>query len=803
MLKLLNEDSELYYQPKNADITLKKHQLAMLKRCITIESIPNNNYGIMNDKPGTGKTYVILGLIAETLQENSTNIIIVPQNIYSQWCISIEKFSKKITYKKFINYENIIQLYIKPEILNESNIILTTSSYYNIISTTLSSLNISINRVFFDEIDSISNIICNNINANFLWFVSASFDKDSLGYFKIDNNNIDDITCKCDNSFIDSNIYLELPVKKYYLCKNIYIDNILENVISEKELSGLNAMDYTLHNKDFEKMKAKNEKDVIEIILQSRKSIIKFDESQINDSKKNIEIYNEFKNNKILNEEEYKKNIDSINIIYDFKEYILNITLDFNTITKSYVNLIINDYKDGEKIIREERNDEIKSLKSTLDSVIELLYNMNTIDKICSEYYIRKTNNASIDNLKVNLKTLIILIDDIYKIVFKINDVETIDFYDYVVNIKDYINSLNNSLLNFEQSQKAENQLNIYNKIIEICSKNIEDNQRKINLIYERLMENNCCTVCYDDFIEKYDKKIYITSTCCNNKVCEDCINNWYSRDKSSCIFCNSENKSKDDHLFFEKNEKNMDDNNEDIIDNVMNDKNIQLEIEKYSNNKNIFLKEFIENIDKKSKVIIFSDYSHVFHYIIDICNKYDIKHVDLDKGNIKDIDNVVNEYKYGNAQILLSNSTLFGCGMNFENSSHILFVHKMDCEIEQQVIGRAQRMGRKSILEIIYLQHENELEHTRKSKSNYINNYELNKSSELEGYYNEQQYYNLIENIQHFNFDEINPLTSNISSNEILDLEFETQCTEINNFINLHEEYIDVNLEELISNLH
>ena len=817
MLKLLNEDSELYSQPKNADITLKKHQLAMLKKCITIESIPNNNYGIMNDKPGTGKTYVILGLIAETLQENSTNIIIVPQNIYSQWCTSIERFSKKITYKKFINYDNIIQLYTKPEILYESNIILTTSSYYHIISTTLSSLNININRVFFDEIDSISNIITTNINSNFLWFVSASFDKDSLGYFKIDDINIDDITCKCNNSFIDSNIYLELPIKKYYLCKNIYIDNILENVISEKELSGLNAMDYTLHNKDFEKMKAKNEKDVIEIILQSRKSIIKFDESQIEDSKKNIIIYNEFKNNKILNEEEYKKNIDNINIIYNFKECILNVTSNFDIITKSYVNLIINDYKDGEKIIREERNDEIKSLKSTLDNVIELLYNMNTIDKICKEYYSNKVSCASIDNLKVNLKTFIIMIDDIYKIVFKINDeniVESMDFYDSVVNIKDYINSLNNSLLDFEKSQKAENQLNIYNKIIEICSKNIEDNQKKINLIYERLMENNCCTVCYDDFVEKYDKKIYITSTCCNNKVCEDCINNWYSRDKSSCIFCNSENKSKDDHLFFEKNEKKNMDNNDDNEknennENINNDKNVEciLEIEKYPNNKNIFLKEFIENIDKKSKVIIFSDYSHVFHYIIDICNKYNIKYVDLDKGNIKDIDNVVNEYKYGNAQILLSNSTLFGCGMNFENSSHILFVHKMESEIEQQVIGRAQRMGRKSILEIIYLQYENELEHKRKSKSNYINNNELNKSGELEGYYNEQQYYNLIENIQHFNFDEINPLKSNISNNEISEfyLEFETQYTDINNVIDLpqiHGEYIDVNLEELISNL-
>lgn len=300
------------------------------------------------------------------------------------------------------------------------------------------------------------------------------------------------------------------------------------------------------------------------------------------------------------------------------------------------------------------------------------------------------------------------------------------------------------------------------------------------------------------------NKKIYITSSCCNNKVCEDCINNWYDRNKTVCIFCNSENKTKDDHLFFEKNEC---DNEYDYeCDNESNILNLESSIQKYNNNKNIFLKEFIENINKESKIIIFSDYPNIFEYIIDICNDYNIKYIDLDKGNIKDIDNAVNEYKYGNAQILLSNSTLFGCGMNFENSSHILFVHKMDSIIEKQVIGRAHRYGRKSVLEIIYLQYENELEYTRKNKSNYINNYELNKTDELEGYYNEQQYYNLIENIQHFKFDEINHLTSNISNNEILDLELETQCTEINNFIDLHQmngEYIDVNLEELISNLY
>jgi len=290
---LLSSKSQLATHPKDINIKLQKHQLAMLKRAIDIENIENkeskqNTFGIMNDKPGTGKTYVVLSLIYETKKPKETNIIVVPQNIYSQWISSIEKFSPNLTYTKFINYENIMTLYNNQDILSKTDIILTTSSYYHIIATTLSSLNIIINRVFFDEIDSISNIICTKINANFIWFISASFDIEYLGYYrnKVNNDMIDSITCKCENDFIDENIYLDPPNKTYYLCKNIYIDNILEDIITRKELKGLNAMDYTLtSNRDFEKQKANNEKDVIDMILKNRKSIIEFDKFKIEDAK--------------------------------------------------------------------------------------------------------------------------------------------------------------------------------------------------------------------------------------------------------------------------------------------------------------------------------------------------------------------------------------------------------------------------------------------------------------------------------------------------------------------------------------
>ena len=788
MSKLLSFCAPLSDNPKNINVNLKNHQLAMLKKCIDIENIKNNTFGIMSDRPGTGKTYVILSLIYESLSSNKTNIIVVPQNIYTQWITSIENFSSELSYKKFINYENIITLYTNPEILNESNIILTTSSYYHIIATTIESLKIKISRIFFDEIDSISNIICTKINSDFIWFVSASFSLDSLGYYqnKI-NNNIDDITCKCENEFIDSNIFLENPIKTYYLCKNIYIDNILDGIVSNKEIKGLNAMDYTLYNKEFQNAKAKNESEIIELILKNRKSIIEFDKFKMEDAINKISFYKDFKNNKELNETNFKNILNSIFIINTFKTNILDFLLKFNDYTNFYLIIDIDD-KNVEKIIKETYREELKTLRNIFDDIIGILYDISDIENICNNFIYEKNKKASMNNINVKIQTFSIMLNSINDIMTRLKDKNKLvihtsvifdNFYDTFFKTKDYINELITSINNFENSLISNNQLEIYEKILEVSKSRITENELKINLIYKRLEENNCCPVCYQLFENIENKKIYITPTCCNNKICGDCINEWYNMNKASCIFCNSANILKDSLVFYEAtytdvNTDTITDVNTDINLNI----NVDIKYEEQNYNKNVYLKKFIEElkIDNK-KVIIFSDYSSIFEYIESICNENDINYIDLDKGNIKDINNSVHEYKYGNAQILLSNSTLFGCGMNFENSTHIIFVHKMDKEMEDQVIGRAQRMGRKGILNIIYLHYENESVHSVK---NIIKDFtfleELNKSNELEEFYHEKQYYNLVENLQTMEF-----------SNEIP---------------NIYDEIIDVNLDSLIENL-
>ena len=79
-------------------------------------------------------------------------------------------------------------------------------------------------------------------------------------------------------------------------------------------------------------------------------------------------------------------------------------------------------------------------------------------------------------------------------------------------------------------------------------------------------------------------------------------------------------------------------------------------------------------------------------------------------KGNSNQIKCTIDRYKEGNTQILLVNTHHFGSGLNLENTTDLILFHKFDTEIEKQVIGRAQRYGRKEPLNVHYLLYENEM---------------------------------------------------------------------------------------------
>jgi hypothetical protein len=148
------------------------------------------------------------------------------------------------------------------------------------------------------------------------------------------------------------------------------------------------------------------------------------------------------------------------------------------------------------------------------------------------------------------------------------------------------------------------------------------------------------------------------------------------------------------------------------------------------------FMEYFIRTkIYAECKVILCSSYIRIFNDIKKLLNSYNIKYKELDDGNIYSISNSINEYNYGNINVLLMNSNLFGCGLNLQCTTDIVFLHKTETELEKQIIGRAQRLGRKENLNIWHLMHQNEnIIYTKKSKINdfdinFINNSENNQN--------------------------------------------------------------------------
>jgi len=116
-------------------------------------------------------------------------------------------------------------------------------------------------------------------------------------------------------------------------------------------------------------------------------------------------------------------------------------------------------------------------------------------------------------------------------------------------------------------------------------------------------------------------------------------------------------------------------------------------------------LKEYLLGIKKniKKQCIVFTDHDFVYSLLRPFLKTNEIAYIDLDGGNIKDMDKTVGAYKRGECQVLLADSSMYSCGMNLENTSDICFIHSMGELKEKQVIGRAHRYGRNGPLTISY----------------------------------------------------------------------------------------------------
>lgn len=536
-MSILTESSPKATHPLNTLITLKNHQLSMLQRCYDIES-NKKGLGIMSDKPGAGKTYVVLSLILNSKKQGKTNVIVIPQNIYHQWITSINNFTHHLTYQCFVEYQEVSSLYYS-KLPKNIDLFITTPLYFNIVNDALIAVKSKVNRVFVDEIDSVDFIFKNGINCcDMLWLVSASFSKNVLERMNIKSSQVDQLTCKCDDDYVLSCFPLPDYIVTTILCVSTYLDDILYSVLSPMELSAANAYDFSKISNQHIKNVATTEKEAFDYIL------------------RDIEIT-------IQNE---KNNIEH------------------------YENLLL-----------------------------------------------EQTDPIEIYNLK---------------------------------------------------------------SLINVSNDNLEQAQKKYEILYERLKSSDMCLICYDNM-----NKNRVISSCCQNTFCETCLSVWYQKN-NTCPYCRCKVEY-ESHILLINKESIDDDDNIDIEKINVKQKETPQSLHK---DKMTMLEDLLDN-NVGAKVIIFSDYSKVFKKIADLLDHKDITYVELDGGNITEIENKLYSYKSGDARVLLSNSSFYGCGMNLENTTDIIFFHKTQESMYKQVIGRAQRPGRLSALNVYNLYHNNELD--------------------------------------------------------------------------------------------
>lgn len=219
--------------------------------------------------------------------------------------------------------------------------------------------------------------------------------------------------------------------------------------------------------------------------------------------------------------------------------------------------------------------------------------------------------------------------------------------------------------------------LSEHEKIIKL--KNLgETNERlkvRMNSIKEEITQfrMNSCPICLDEY-----KKPAATLTCCNKMFCLECI-----VPCSKCPMCRT-NITHDNLVVIHDEAIKMVDHKKTKIENLM-------DIVKHS-----------------GKFLIFSKSDVTFDKIYKLLESDGVSSSKL-LGNSSVIQSRVDKYNAGGIKVLLLNPTHYGCGINLQKTTDVVFFHKFDVDMERQIIGRAQRIGREQQLRVHYLFYENE----------------------------------------------------------------------------------------------
>lgn len=704
-------EGEMEPTPKGIKIELKVHQKRMLHEMLVKESL---NYRISSrinafciaDKVGAGKSYEVLSLITKnpivnnygnnkliykphiysdytTLEfinkvELKTNLIVVPHGIYNQWLNYIVKFTN-LTYLGVgfkrdiskINYDEVKE--------GKYNIILVKSTRYN--------------------------DLLNDIYKNFPKVLNCIKYKDDL----FNNEMRDNIT---DIKNLSDNVYKNI-------CNSEFDDKFLKNIKNLK----INLEKFNIEKFKDQRIKQglyspnyilKYSGPIFERVFIDEANSIKIPKCQYAYGKYNWFITssvedllvpfgkkNYYSNKIIINgikgsgfiKETFSHNMDTrkCNAIQDM-------------FLKNSDDFVVESFQLPEPIFTKHScytPPEITALQNVgMPEVIHAL-NAGDVQSAINQVGCQVKDNKSIVDIvlanineelverktvletkKINLESCIIEINQINSDIAEykqfIND-ETFsateqNFY------KEQINLLQGTL------SDVKNKKNSIKVSIKNYDKKINDLRDKAKSLTERIsnIETKSCPVCMQLVSNA------CMTPCCKNIFCFQCLAMSCNYNNNSCPLCRTKINIKNvTAISSEAIEKN------DIETTVLPTK----------------LKTLIKiiNDNPAGRFLVFSEFDNTFNNIEIEFNKNNISFSKL-CGSSGRVTNIINQFSQNQIQVLLLNAKHYGSGLNLQMTTHIILFHRMSNDLEKQIIGRGQRLGRTTRLSVNYLCYENEM---------------------------------------------------------------------------------------------
>jgi len=230
----------------HSKIRMFPHQQALVAKMVDMETKPRKGpfVGVLKDPPGSGKTYPLLALMLYEKRQfgRTQNLLIIPHNIHKQWLKYIEDFSDELQAMSLMYYGDITSLFYDARALFEYDILITTSTFYDMVTSTIRDIGAWFNRVIIDEIDSISFFTMSQIPAQAVWLVSASAELTKSGAYK---DAVQKNALICDPLFIKRSINLQPPLTEHHTCYNQYVAILQQGVLTPEQMKFVYAVDFT------------------------------------------------------------------------------------------------------------------------------------------------------------------------------------------------------------------------------------------------------------------------------------------------------------------------------------------------------------------------------------------------------------------------------------------------------------------------------------------------------------------------------------------------------------------------------